>query len=182
MSNRGRTDWFMFAIAAGLAVFGSVMVYSASAMMALKESGEQSDLTYFYKQFGFMLAGIVVMLAVSRLDYHQLENKYVVYGLLAATAILLLAVFGFPAINGAKRWIRFAGFSIQPSELAKIALPVFLAYFLTKKEDEIGDLKKTVVPSVAVLGALGLLVIREPDLGTVIVLCAIFSVVFFSAG
>jgi len=171
----------MFSIAAGLAVFGSVMVYSASAMMALKESGEQSDLTYFYKQFAFTLGGIVVMLAMSRFDYRRLDNKYVVYGLLGATAILLLAVFGFPAINGAKRWIRFAGFSIQPSELAKIALPVFLAYFLTKKEDEIGDLKKTVVPCVAVLAALGLLVIREPDLGTVIVLCAIFSVVFFSA-
>ena len=182
MSNTGRTDWFMFTIAAGLAVFGSIMVYSASAMMALKESGEQSDLTYFYKQFGFTLGGIVVMLAASRFDYRLLENKYVVYGLLAITAILLLTVFGFPAINGAKRWIRLAGFSIQPSELAKIALPVFLAYFLTKREDDIGDIKKTVLPCVTVLGALGLLVIREPDLGTVIVLCAIFSVVFFSAG
>src|SRR6476619_8185518 len=132
MSNTGRTDWFMFTIAAGWAVFGSIMVYSASAMMALKESGEQSDLTYFYKQFAFTLGGMVVMLAMSRFDYRRLDNKYVVYGLLGATAILLLAVFGFPAINGAKRWIRFAGFSIQPSELAKIALPVFLAYFLTK--------------------------------------------------
>jgi cell division protein FtsW len=122
------------------------------------------------------------MLAMSRFDYRLLDNKYVVYGLLALTSILLLAVFGFPAINGAKRWIRLGGFSIQPSEIAKIALPVFLAYFLTKREDEIGDLKRTVLPCVAVLGALGLLVIREPDLGTVIVLCAVFSVVFFSAG
>lgn len=182
MSNSGRTDWFMFTIAAGLAVFGSVMVYSASAMMSLKETQDQSDLTYFYKQFGFTLAGIVVMLLVSRFDYRRLENKYVVYGLLAFTAVLLLAVFGFPAINGAKRWIRLGGFSIQPSEFAKIALPVFLAYFLTKRESEISDLKRTVLPCVAVLGGLGLLVIREPDLGTVIVLCLIFSVVFFSAG
>ena len=106
MSNAGRTDWFLFTIAAGMALFGSVMVYSASAMMALKETQDQTDLTYFYKQFGFTLAGIVVMVAVSRLDYHILENKYVVYGLLAATVILLLTVLGFPAINGAKRWIR----------------------------------------------------------------------------
>lgn len=182
MSNTGRTDWFMFTIAAGLAVFGSVMVYSASAMMALKETQDQSDLTYFYKQFGFSIGGIILMLAMSRLDYGLLNNKYVVYGLLALTGVLLLAVFGFPAINGAKRWIRLGGFSIQPSEIAKIALPVFLAYFLTKREDEIGDLKRTVLPCVVVLGVLGLLVIREPDLGTVIVLCAIFSIVFFSAG
>jgi cell division protein FtsW len=172
----------MFTIAAGLAVFGSVMVYSASAMMALKETQDQSDLTYFYKQFGFSIGGIILMLAMSRLDYGLLNNKYVVYGLLALTGVLLLAVFGFPAINGAKRWIRLGGFSIQPSEIAKIALPVFLAYFLTKREDEIGDLKRTVLPCVVVLGVLGLLVIREPDLGTVIVLCAIFSIVFFSAG
>jgi len=182
MSDQGRTDWFMFAIAAGLAVFGSVMVYSASAMMSLKETQDQSDLTYFYKQFGFSMGGIVVMLVVSRVDYHIFNNKYVVYGLLALTAVLLFTVFGFPAINGAKRWIRLAGFSIQPSEVAKIALPVFLAYFLTKRESEIGDIRRTVIPCVAVLGALGVLVIREPDLGTVIVLCAIFSVVFFSAG
>ena len=182
MSNSGRTDWFLFTIAAGLAVFGSVMVYSASAMMSLKETQEQTDLTYFYKQFGFTLGGILVMLAVSRLNYRILENKYVVYGLLAVTVALLLVVFGFPAINGAKRWIRLGGFSFQPSEIAKIALPVFLAYFLTKRQDELADIKRTVVPAVAVLGLLALLVFREPDLGTAIVLCAVFSVVFFSAG
>jgi cell division protein FtsW len=182
MSNNGRTDWFLFTIAAGLAVFGSVMVYSASAMMSLKETQDQTDLTYFYKQFGFTLAGIVVMLAMSRFDYHRLDNKYVVYGIIGVTAALLLVVFGFPAINGAKRWIRLGGFSFQPSEIAKVALPIFLAYFLTKRQNEIGDLKRTVVPCLLVLAALGALVIREPDLGTVIVLCAVFSVVFFSAG
>src|SRR5437773_2105433 len=155
MSNTGRTDWFLFTIAAGMALFGSVMVYSASAMMALKETQDQTDLTYFYKQLGFTLAGIVVMVAVSRLDYHILENKYVVYGLLAATAILLLTVLGFPAINGAKRWIRIGGFSFQPSEIAKVTLPVFLAYFLTKRENKLGDLKRTVVPCLAILAACG---------------------------
>jgi cell division protein FtsW len=182
MSNGGRTDWFLFTIAAGLAVFGAVMVYSASAMMSLQETQDQTDLTYFYKQFGFTLAGIVVMLAVSRLDYRLLNNTYVVYGLLIFTAILLVVVLGFPAINGARRWIRFAGFSFQPSEIAKVAIPVFLAYFLTKRENEIADLKRTVLPCLAVLGVIGLLVLRGPDLGTTIVLCAIFSVVYFSAG
>src|SRR3954454_3427301 len=134
MSNTGRTDWFMFAIAAGLAVFGSVMVYSASAMMSLKETQDQSDVTYFYKQFGFTLGGIVVMLAMSRLDYRLFDNKYVVYAVLGVTAAALLGVFGFPAINGARRWIRLGGFSFQPSEMAKVALPIFLAYFLTKRQ------------------------------------------------
>ena len=182
MANSGRTDWFMFTIAAGLAVFGSVMVYSASAMMSLRETQEQTDLSYFYKQFAFTLGGIAVMLIVSRFDYHLLDNKYFVWGFVAVTAVLLLTVFGFPAINGAKRWIRIGGFSFQPSEIAKISLPIFLAYFLTKHQEVIGDIKKTVLPTLLVLGVLGALVFREPDLGTVIVLCAIFSVVFFSAG
>ena len=182
MSSSGRTDWFLFSIAAGLAVFGAVMVYSASAMMSLQETQNQTDLTYFYKQFGFTLAGIVLMVGVSRLDYRVLNNSYVVYGFLAITAVLLIVVLGFPAINGARRWIRFGGFSFQPSEIAKVALPVFLAYFLTKREGEIADLKRTVFPCVFALALIGALVLKGPDLGTTIVLCAIFSVVYFSAG
>ncbi len=180
MGGKAKTDWFLFAIVTGLALFGAAMVYSASAMIALRES--QSQFTYFYKQFAFTLAGLAAMFVVSRIDYRRLQNPAVVYGLLAVTALLLAAVFAFPSINGARRWIRFAGFSFQPSELAKIALPVFLAYFLTKREGEMSDLKLTVGPAVAVLALLGGLVFLEPDLGTVIVLCSIFSAVYFAAG
>jgi len=182
MANGGRTDWFLFTIAAGLAVFGAVMVYSASAMMSLQETQDQSDLTYFYKQFAFTLAGIAVMVVVSRFDYRRLNNPYIVYGLLAVTALLLIVVLGFPAINGARRWIRFGGFSFQPSEIAKVALPVFLAYFLTKRENDVASLRRTVLPCLLVLAVVGALVLRGPDLGTTIVLCAVFSVMYFSGG
>jgi len=93
-----------------------------------------------------------------------------------------LAVFGFPPINGARRWIRFTGVSFQPSEIAKIALPIFLAYFLTEKKDAVGELKGTVLPCAVVLGGFGALIMFEPDLGTTIVLCAIFVAVYFAAG
>jgi cell division protein FtsW len=98
------------------------------------------------------------------------------------TAVLLIAVFAFPEINGARRWIRMGPFSIQPSEIAKIALPIFLAYFLTRNEDRVGEIKSTVIPAVGALVLLGGLVFIEPDLGTTIVLCAIFSAVYFAAG
>ena len=186
MAKKLRMDWFMFAIAASLALFGAVMVYSASAMISLKETANNPDgatqFSYFYKQFGFTVFGLVVMYVTSKFDYHLLNNRKVVFGLLAITSVILLAVFGFPAINGARRWIRFPGFSFQPSEIAKIVLPIFLAYFLTLKEKAIGDLKETVLPCVGVLGFLGGLIIFEPDLGTVIVLSAIFTVVYFAAG
>ncbi len=169
-------------IAASLALFGSVMVYSASAMIALKETEGVTQFTYFYKQFGFTLIGLMVMYATSKVDYRTFQNKSVVYGILIVTAILLLAVFGFPSINGAKRWIRFPGISFQPSEIAKIALPIFLAYFLTEKKDAVGDLKETVLPCALVLGLFGALIMLEPDLGTTMVLCAIFIAVYFAAG
>jgi len=186
MAKKLRIDWFLFAIAAGLALFGAVMVYSASAMISLKETANNADgatqFSYFFKQFGFTLFGLVVMYVASRIDYKIYQNKTVVLGILAVTAVLLIAVFGFGAINGARRWIRFAGVSFQPSEIAKIALPIFLAWFLTIKEKSVGDLKETVLPCLAVLGFFGGLVFLEPDLGTTIVLCAIFTAVYFAAG
>jgi len=179
---RLKTDWFMFALAAGLALFGAMMVYSASAMIAVRESGGASQFTYFYKQFGFTLAGLAVMFIASRVDHRRLSNPVVVYTIFAGTVVMLVAVFAFPEINGARRWIRMGPFSLQPSELAKIALPIFLAYFLTRNEDRVGEIKSTVIPCVGALVLLGGIVFVEPDLGTTIVLCAIFSAVYFAAG
>ncbi|HEX8287993.1 MAG TPA: putative lipid II flippase FtsW [Pyrinomonadaceae bacterium] len=182
MTKKLRTDWFLFAIAAGLALFGALMVYSASAMIALNETDGASQFTYFYKQLGFTLFGLFVMFVTSRIDYRFYQNKTVVYGVLAVTIVLLIAVFGFGAVNGAKRWIRLPGITFQPSEIAKIALPIFLAYFLTKNEKTVSDLKETVMPCLAVLVVLGGLIFAEPDLGTTIVLCAVFVSIYFAAG
>ena len=182
MTTRFRIDWFMFAIAAGLALFGTMMVYSASAMIAHKETGGASQFTYFYKQFLFTAIGLAAMFVASRIDYRRYQAPAIVYGSLVFTVVCLIAVFAFPEINGASRWIRFGGFSFQPSEIAKVTLPLFLAFFLTKNESSIGDLKATVVPCVGALILLAGLVFLEPDLGTAIVLCAIFSAVYFAAG
>ncbi len=181
MERERNTDWFMFTIAAALAVFGALMVYSASAMFALKETESASQFTYFYKQVGFTVAGLAAMLLISRIDYHILQKGWVVAMVCGATALLLIAVFAFPEINGARRWIRFSGFSFQPSELAKLALPIFLAYWLAKRE-ETSNIRDTVAPTLLVLAVFAGLIFFEPDLGTVIVLCAIFSAVAFSAG
>ncbi len=182
MAKKLRIDWFLFAIATALALFGAIMVYSASAMIALRETDGASQFTYFYKQFGFTLAGLAVMYATSKVDYRFYQNSWLVYGLLALTVVLLFSVFGFSPTNGARRWVRFSGFSFQPSEIAKIALPIFLAYFLTKNEKTVGDLKETVLPCAAIFAILSALILVEPDLGTTIVLCAIFVAVYFAAG
>lgn len=186
MAKKLRIDWFLFAIAAGLALFGAVMVYSASAMISLKETANNPEgatqFQYFFKQFTFTVIGLVVMYLASRIDYRFWQNKTIVFAALGVTVLLLLVVFGFPAINGARRWIRVPGFSFQPSEMAKVALPIFLAWFLTRNEETIGNIKETVAPCILVLAVLGGLVFIEPDLGTTIVLCAIFAAVYFAAG
>lgn len=186
MAKKLRIDWFMFAIAASLALFGTIMVYSASAMISLNETKDNlegaTQYAYFFKQLSFTLVGLAIMYGVSKIDYRIYNSKTIVFGLIVLTCVLLIAVFGFPSINGARRWIRIPGFSLQPSELAKIVLPIFLAYFLTKNEKIIGDLKETVLPCLALLVVMGGLILAEPDLGTAIVLCVVFVVVYFVAG
>lgn len=172
----------MFLLAAGLAVFGTMMVYSASAMIAQRETAGASQFTYFYKQAGFTVAGIVIMFFASRVDYRRLNSFPVVLIGLLITIALLLAVFGFPAINGAQRWIRFGGLSLQPSEIAKITLPVFLAWFLVRNADRVGELKATLLPMILVVGLVAGLIFAEPDLGTTMVICAVFAAVYFAAG
>jgi cell division protein FtsW len=178
----GKFDWIMFAVAVALALFGVMMVYSASAMFSLKETDSASQFSYFFKQLSFTVAGLIAMVGLSFIDYRSLNNVWIVSALLLVTTLLLVAVFWFPEINGAKRWIRFGGFSFQPSELAKIVLAVALAFWLVKRQTELGSITRGVLPSVLILGLLGGLVLLEKDLGTTIVLCAIFCAVYFAAG
>jgi cell division protein FtsW len=182
MIARTRSDLILMTVSAGLALFGTLMVYSASAMHSQRETAGASQFTYFYKQLGFTLVGLLAMYIVSRVDYRRLQNPVVVYGFLGLTTACLIAVFAFPEINGAQRWIRFGAFSFQPSEMAKIALPIFLAYFLTRNETQVGELKTTVIPCLGAMILLCGLVVLEPDLGTALVLGAIFSAVYFAAG
>lgn len=182
MAKKLKIDWLMFAVTAVLALFGSVMVYSSSAIISMTESGGATQFAFFYKQFTATLVGLAGMYLISKIHYKWYQHPYFVFGFLAVTLVLLVSVFAFPPINGAQRWIRFPGLSFQPSELAKIALPVFLAYFLTRNEKVVGEFRETLVPSSIAFGLLAGLVFLEPDLGTVIVLCAVFVVVYFAAG
>jgi cell division protein FtsW len=180
MARKLQVDKWLFAATAGLALFGIVMVYSASAVRAQAENGSQ----YFYviKQGIWTAIGFAAMLFAMRFDYQRLRNKRIVYGLLGLTAVLLLAVFAFPRINGAHRWIRFAGFSIQPSELSKLTLAIFLAYFLEKRAGEEGSLLRTFLPCLGVTAVIAALILKEPDLGTALMLAVVCLVMCFTAG
>jgi cell division protein FtsW len=95
---------------------------------------------------------------------------------------MLLAVFAFPKVNGAHRWIKLRQFSIQPSEVAKLTLAIFLAYFLERHAGDEGKFWQTFVPCGVATGVLAVLVVMEPDLGTAMMLAVLFIVVTFTAG
>ncbi len=180
MAKKLYPDKWLFAATVGLALFGVVMVYSASAVMAQRENGNQ--FYYFIKQGIWTGIGLVVMLAAMQFDYVRLKDRRIVYGLLLLTTLMLLAVFAFPSINGARRWIKFSKFSIQPSELAKLSLVIFLAYFLERRAGEMTSFWSTFVPCVVVTGTLAVLIVAEPDLGTAMMLVIVFGVLVYTAG
>jgi cell division protein FtsW len=180
MSKKLAPDKWLFAATIGLALFGVVMVYSASAMMAQKENGNQ--FYYVLKQGVWVAIGFVVMLLAMQFNYQQLKSRRVVYGLLFLSTATLLSVFAFSSSNGAHRWIKLPWFSVQPSELSKLALVIFLAYFLEKRAGEEGDLFRTFIPCGIVTCWLAGLIVIEPDLGTALMLALIFFVMIYTAG
>ena len=180
MARKATPDKWLFAATVGLALFGVVMVYSASAVLAQNEG--HSQYYYVIKQGIWTLIGFVVMFAAMQFDYKHLKNRHVVYGLLIVTTLMLLAVFAFPKINGAHRWIQLGGFRIQPSELSKLTLAVFLAYFLERRAGEEALFWQTFVPCGLVTAVFAFLIVLEPDLGTAMMLAVLFVVVSFTAG
>jgi cell division protein FtsW len=180
MARKLQADEWLFAGTVALALFGVIMVYSASAVVAATENHSQ----YFYvvRQGVWTLIGLLAMWAGMRFDYGRLRNEKLAYGFLVLTLLLLVAVFAFPPINGARRWIRLAGFSLQPSEMSKLALAIFLARFLERRAGREGEFWATFVPAVFVTGVLALLIVAEPDLGTSLMLAVVCTTMLFTAG
>jgi cell division protein FtsW len=172
-----RWDLWLAATAIGMTCFGVVMVYSASA-------ADNRPHKFLYAQIAWAGLGLIVMAVVRHIDYHRYAHPGFIYGFLILCIVLLLAVFLFPAINGAHRWLTFNGLSAQPSELVKIALVLFLAWFLSERarDGELGSFWATVAPAAVVMGILGVLILKEPDLGTTLILGSIFLIMLFAAG
>ena len=170
-------DLWIAVPAIGLALFGLVMVHSASASM--KEPNH-----FLQMQLAAALIGLLAMIVIQRIDYHILANPVFAYGFLFGCLLLLGLALRSQQINGATRWIKLSGLSIQPSEFAKVGLVIFLAWFLAHREREgrLTNFWLVVLPAGVVLGLLSVLILREPDLGTTAILVVIFVAMVFSAG
>ena len=173
-------DKVLLAIVLGITLFGAVMVYSASAILAEKNYGSQ--FYFLSRQALWALAGLAAMAVGICIDYRHYKRPVVIYSVLVVTLGMLVAVLFLPRVNETHRWIRYGSFSLQPSEPAKLALIAFLGFFLEKQVREIESFKRTFVRAGVVGGVLIALVGAEPDLGTAIALGLVFVTMMFQAG
>jgi len=180
MAKRVSVDRWLFTVTMLLVFIGLVMVFSASAVMAKERFG--SPYTFVLKQFFWAVAGILAMLVAMKMDYRRYKHPGVVFSLLALTTILLLGVFLLDRTHHTHRWIRFGGFSFEPSELAKPALILFLAFFLEGRTKTMEDWKNTLLPAVVPTFVFLLLIVTQPDLGTAIACAGITAAILFVAG
>ena len=180
MAKRVSVDRWLFTVTMLLVFIGLVMVFSASAVMAKERFG--SPYTFVLKQLSWAVAGILAMLMAMRIDYRRYKHPGVVFSLLAVTTLLLISVFLLDRTHNTHRWIRWSGFSFEPSELAKPALILFLAFFLESRTKAIEDWKNTLLPAVVPTLVFLLLIVAQPDLGTAIACAGITAAVLFVAG
>src|SRR6185503_19509886 len=143
MAKKLTPDRFLFLVTLALVGFGIAMVFSSSAIVAKEKFG---DPNYFsFKQLISATLGLAVMFVVMKVDYHLYRRPVIVFSMLAVVVALLVFVFFLAASANTHRWIQLPGFSVQPSELAKIALIFFLAYFLEKRKGKVNDIPFTLV-------------------------------------
>jgi cell division protein FtsW len=160
--------------------FGIVMVYSASAVEA---TVQYHDPQFFLKrQVAYGVAGLLVMWAASRFDYHRLYK--LTYPVLAVVGVLLLlCVIGFGhSGGGAARWLSIGPVHVQPAEMAKVALVIWLAYSLAKKAEKVKTFTVGFLPHLIVAGVFMLLCLKQPDFGSAVVLLLLTFTLLFVAG
>jgi cell division protein FtsW len=180
MAKRVSVDGWLFTVTLLLVFAGLVMVFSASAVMAKDRYG--SGYYFLLRQMVWALGGIVAMVVAMRVDYHRYKQPAVVFSALGVTTFLLISVFFLDRSHNTHRWIHWSGFSFQPSELAKPALILFLAFFLESRAKVMDDWRNTLLPAIIpTLIFLGLIVM-QPDLGTAIACAAITVCILFVGG
>ena len=180
MARKLQSDKWLFLASLALVCTSVVMVYSASAVLAL-DRYEQSY-TFITKQLMWALLGVAVMSIVMRVDYRSYRNDRVVWTLLGIATVLLIAVLFSRPINGTRRWFGIGGLGIQPSELAKLAAVLFTAMLLDRRMHRVNEIGYSLLPIGIVTGVLGGLILLEPDFGTAVSLLAVTGLMIFAAG
>lgn len=179
---RGKMDFSVLLVISALCAFGLVMIFSASYYYAQHYSGANNDSFYYLKrQLVYLLIGYPTMLLISMIDYHIVERLRTLF--LAISLILLVAVLLWGQdLNGGKRWLNIAGISIQPSELAKFGLMIFMCSYMSRHRNEMTSFRFGMLPMLIAIGAIAGLVMLQPNMSMAVIIGFIGVVLLYLGG
>ena len=181
MARKLKSDKLLFVATLLLVCTGVVMVYSASAVLAMEKLNE--PYYFLVKQAVWALIGLCALPIVMRIDYRTYRDPAVIWTLVGIVTLALVAVLFGTKRNGATRWLSItSGLGVQPSELAKLAVIIFTAAVLERRMHRIDDVSHSLLPIGVVLGGTVALILLQPDLGTAFSIVLIASVMVFAAG
>ncbi len=181
MKGKKRFDYILLLVTLALIGIGIVMVYSTSAILA----GDRFQDPYYFLKRQALYAGIGFVLMILMMFFPYGILKRFAYPILVLSILSLIAVM-IPGIGhragGSMRWLKIQFFSFQPSEFAKLGLIIFLAYFLTKKEEKIRSFSFGFLPTILLSGIVIALVMKEPDFGAALFLTVVVFLLLFVSG
>ncbi len=178
---KNKFDYFLFFLCIAISLFGLVMIYSASSVWA---EYKFNDPFKFVKAQGiFFIVGILLMIFLSKIDYHFYKKKANLILLVCFILLVLVLIPGIGTIrNGSRSWFGIGSLGIQPSEFAKIGLIIYVAKYLANNKKDMRDIKKGVLPILVVILAFFGLIMLEPDFGTAMVIVLTLVVMIFVSG
>jgi cell division protein FtsW len=179
MAQRLKTDWILFVTVLAMMSFGVLILYSASSVMAQLDPRYGWSWHFVLRQVEWAVVAVAVMMALKKTPYRKFQSPTVAFSAMSVALVLLAVVYVVDASH--HRWLRVGTFGVQPSELAKPALVIFLAFFVTWRGRAINNPRYTLVPAALAVG-LVILAVVVADLGTAVVLGAAAAAVFVVAG
>ncbi|HEY6263638.1 MAG TPA: putative lipid II flippase FtsW [Candidatus Acidoferrum sp.] len=187
MPRRLENDRWLFGVTLALCLFGAVMILSASAVTAEQQYGH--SYIFLARQAAWLLLGLTGMFVLMRTDYRKLREPAVIYPVVCVVLLMLVGTFFLDKSHATHRWIKFGPVNIQPSELAKLAVILYLAWFLDlKRRGKSGmefckeDFMQTILPAAGPILICVALVLLQPDLGTAIEIVLVATAVLYVAG
>ncbi len=180
MARKLKSDKLLFTATLLLVCTSVVMVYSSSALIALEK--HHDPYLFLAKQAMWAALGLLLVPIMMRIDYRTYRQPVFIWTGVGFVGVALVAVLFARPVNGASRWLGVGSLGIQPSELAKIVVIMFVAAVLERRMDQIRDSPTVLLPIAGVLALLVGLILAEPDLGTAVSVVMIAAVMLFAAG
>lgn len=180
-ANNRNIDFPLFLAVCAIALFGLVMLYSATYYKGIAEKGD--SLAFVKGQIKYVVIGILSMYLISIVPYRIYKSKWIVIGIFIAIILMLAATLAFgQKYLGARRWINIGGFEFQPSELVKIGLIVCISAYMSAFPDNMPKFFKGICAVIAIIALPCFLIYKQPNMSTVIIIVAITGIMLFIGG